>query len=89
MLNRGLNKTVQQALKEVDVILFLIEPGVLDQTDFKILSMIPGETPVVLAINKVDLLKDKNKLLGYIRYRPFVMIKYPNEETKNKLKILI
>ena len=60
MLNRGLNKTVQQALKEVDVILFLIEPGVLDQTDLKILSMIPGETPVVLAINKVDLLKDKN-----------------------------
>ena len=67
MLNRGLNKTVQQALKEVDVILFLIEPGVLDQTDLKILSMIPGETPVVLAINKVDLLKDKNKLLGYIK----------------------
>ena len=67
MLNRGLNKTVQQALKEVDVILFLIEPGVLDQTDLKILSMIPEATPVVLAINKVDLLKDKNKLLGYIK----------------------
>ena len=67
MLNRGLNKTVQQALKEVDVILFLIEPGVLDQTDLKTLSMIPEATPVVLAINKVDLLKDKNKLLGYIK----------------------
>ena len=67
MLNRGLNKTVQQALKDVDVILFLIEPGVLDETDKKILNMIPEETPIVLAINKVDLMKDKAKLLGYIK----------------------
>ena len=67
MLNRGLNKTVQQALKDVNVILFLIEPGVLDETDKKILNMIPEETPIVLAINKVDLMKDKAKLLGYIK----------------------
>ncbi len=67
MLNRGLNKTVQQALKDVDVILFLIEPGLLDETDKRILNMIPQEKPIVLAINKVDLLKDKNKLLHFIK----------------------
>ena len=65
MLNRGLNKTVQQALKDVDVILFLIEPGLLDETDKRILNMIPQEKPIVLAINKVDLLKDKNEFIEH------------------------
>tara|TARA_B100000780_G_scaffold219746_1_gene158803 strand:- start:329 stop:1222 length:894 start_codon:yes stop_codon:yes gene_type:complete len=63
-MNRGLNKTVKQALKDVDVILFLIEPNELDDTDKKILDMIPESTPTVLVINKIDQLKDKNKLLG-------------------------
>ena len=63
-MNRGLNKTVKQALKDVDVILFLIEPNELDETDKKILDMIPESTPTVLVINKIDQLKDKNKLLG-------------------------
>ena len=67
MMNRSLNKTVHQALKDVDVILFMIGPGVLDEIDSKILKMIPEVTPIVLAINKVDLLKEKSKLLGFIK----------------------
>ena len=67
MMNRSLNKTVHQALKDVDVILFMIGPGVLDEIDNKILKMIPEVTPIVLAINKVDLLKEKSKLLGFIK----------------------
>jgi|TARA_B110000003_G_scaffold253177_1_gene268295 GTPase len=65
-MNRSLNKTVKQVLKDVDVIVFLIEPNELDETDKKILGMIPAATPTVLVINKVDQLKDKNKLLGLI-----------------------
>ena len=38
MMNRSLNKTVHQALKDVDVILFMIGPGVLDEIDNKILK---------------------------------------------------
>ena len=57
---------MHQALKDVDVILFMIGPGVLDEIDNKILKMIPEVTPIVLAINKVDLLKEKSKLLGFI-----------------------
>lgn len=67
MMNRGLNKTVQQALSDVDVILFMIAPGILDEIDIKILKMIQEDTPIVLAINKVDLLKDKSKLLSFIK----------------------
>ena len=66
-MNRGLNKTVLQALREVDLVLFLIEPGLMDSTDEKILSMISTDTPVVLVINKVDLMKDKEKLLGLMK----------------------
>ena len=62
-----LNKTVKQALQDVDVILFLIEPRQLTEVDEKILQMIPKETPIVLVINKVDCLKDKTKLLELIQ----------------------
>ena len=66
-MNRGLNKTVLQVLREVDLVLFLIEPGPMDDIDEKILSMISADIPIVLVINKVDLMKDKEKLLGLIR----------------------
>lgn len=66
-MNRGLNKTVLQVLREVDLVLFLIEPGPMNDIDEKILSMISVDIPIVLVINKVDLMKDKEKLLGLIR----------------------
>jgi GTP-binding protein Era len=66
-LNKNLNKTVKQALQEVDVILFLIEPRKMTEVDEKILQMIPKETPIILVINKVDCLKDKTKLLELIQ----------------------
>ena len=66
-MNRGLNKTVLQVLREVDLVLFLIEPGPMDDIDEKILNMISADIPIVLVINKVDLMKDKEKLLGLIR----------------------
>ena len=66
-LNKNLNKTVKQALQDVDVILFLIEPRKMTEVDEKILQMIPKETPIILVINKVDCLKDKTKLLELIQ----------------------
>jgi len=66
-LNKNLNKTVKQALQDVDVILFLIEPRQMTEVDEKILQMIPKETPIILVINKVDCLKDKTKLLELIQ----------------------
>ena len=66
-MNRGLNKTVLQVLREVDLVLFLIEPGPMNDIDEKILSMISSDIPIVLVINKVDLMKDKEKLLELIR----------------------
>ena len=66
-MNKSLNKSVNQALKEVDLILFLSEPKELDSTDNKILQMIPTKTPILLIINKIDLVKDKNKILALMK----------------------
>jgi GTP-binding protein Era len=63
-MNKSLNKSVNQALKDVDLILFLSEPNKLDAIDKKILQMIPGSTPILLIINKIDLIKDKSKILA-------------------------
>ena len=52
-MNKSLNKSVNQALKDVDLILFLSEPNELDATDKKILQMIPNSTPILLIINKI------------------------------------
>ncbi len=92
-LNKNLNKTVKQALQDVDVILFLIEPRKMTEVDEKILQMIPKETPIILVINKVDCLKDKTKLLELIqvfkendRYKEIIPT---SVKKKNNLKQLL
>ncbi len=66
-LNKSLNKTVTQVLTEVDVVLFVIEPMKLGEADEKVLSMLPKDKPVLLVVNKADLMGDKNNLLPLIQ----------------------
>ena len=77
-LNKGLNKTVTQVLTEVDVVLFVIEPMKLGDADKKVLSLLPSDKPVLLVVNKADLMGDKNNLLPLIQdfdlLHPFVGI---------------
>jgi GTP-binding protein Era len=77
-LNKGLNKTVTQVLTEVDVVLFVIEPMELGDADKKVLSLLPKNKPVLLVVNKADLMGDKSNLLPLIQdfdlLHPFVGI---------------
>ncbi|MEQ1599572.1 MAG: GTPase Era [Methylotenera sp.] len=66
-LNKGLNKTVTQVLTEVDVVLFVIEPMKLGDADKKVLELLPKDKPVLLVVNKADLMGDKNNLLPLIQ----------------------
>ncbi|GBG15813.1 GTPase [Novimethylophilus kurashikiensis] len=66
-LNRTLNKTVQQVLAEVDVVLFVVEATQFGDADRKVLALLPKNRPVVLVINKADKLDDKSKLLPFIQ----------------------
>ena len=91
-LNKNLNKTVKQALQEVDVILFLIEPRQMTDVDKKILQMIPEDTPIILVINKVDRLKEKTKILELInvfkensRYKEIIPTSVKKRNNLNEL----
>ncbi len=66
-LNRGMNRTVKQVLSEVDVILFVVEATRFGEADRKVLEILPARTPVLLVVNKSDLLEDKGELLPYIQ----------------------
>ncbi|MBX3616060.1 GTPase Era [Nitrosomonas sp.] len=65
-LNKFMNRVVTQSAREVDVILFVIEAMRFDQRDIDALRVIPKNIPVILVINKIDQLTDKNLLLPFL-----------------------
>lgn len=66
-LNKSMNKTVTQVLGEVDVVFFVIEPIKLGEADERVLKLLPKDKPVILVVNKSDLMGDKNNLLPLIQ----------------------
>lgn len=77
-LNKSLNRTVTNVLAEVDIVLFVIEPMELGEADELVLKLLPKDKPVILVVNKSDLMGDKNNLLPLIQdfdlLYPFVNI---------------
>ncbi|AMO22099.1 GTPase Era [Ramlibacter solisilvae] len=53
-LNRSLNKTVQGAVGDVDLVLFVVEAGKFTPGDAKVLALLKPGIPVVLVANKLD-----------------------------------
>jgi len=65
-LNRIMNRSVTQALADVDVVLFVIEAGRWGPGEKEILRLLPSDRKVLLVINKIDRLADKSRLLPFI-----------------------
>ncbi|MFN3884422.1 MAG: GTPase Era [Rhodocyclaceae bacterium] len=65
-LNRVMNRTVNAVLADVDVILFVIDARRWRDADRAVLARLPKQKPIVLVINKIDRLADKNALLPFI-----------------------
>jgi len=66
-MNRYLNRTASAVLADVDVLLFVVQAGVFNREDKLVLNkIIDTKRPVVMAINKIDLLEDKAELLPFI-----------------------
>ncbi len=65
-LNRGMNRVVTSSLREVNVVLFVLEARHFDERDQQVLDLLPQDRPVILVINKADLLEDKAELLPFI-----------------------
>ena len=65
-LDRIMNRSVTQALADVDVVICVIEAGRRATAQRSIFKLLPRERPVILAINKIDRLTDKSQLLPCI-----------------------
>jgi GTP-binding protein Era len=65
-LNSVMNRTVTKSMHGVDVVVFVIEALYFDERDEQVLKLLPIEKPVILAINKVDRISDKSRLLPFL-----------------------
>ena len=62
-LNDRLNRTVRASLEGVDVVVWVIDAARLTAADRAVAALLPADVAVVVAVNKVDLLRDKAVLL--------------------------
>ena len=66
-LNRLMNRNVGRAMQDVDAVVMVIEAGRYGARDAAVLAQISDSVPVVLAINKVDRMRDKRTLLPFLQ----------------------
>ncbi len=66
-LNRSLNKTVQGAISDVDLILLVAEAGMFNQADAKVLSLLGADIPVLLVANKFDLIHRRGDIAPWLQ----------------------
>ncbi len=62
-MNRAMNRSVTQALVDVDAVIFVVEAGALKTEDREVMNLLPASVPVVLVVNKIDRMTDKAQLL--------------------------
>lgn len=65
-LNKALNRTVTDSLRDIDVVLFVVAADRYDDADESVRTLLPTDVPVILVINKVDQLARKDLLLPLI-----------------------
>lgn len=67
-LNRYLNRTARATLKDVDLLLFVVEAGTWTEEDQAVAADVAnGKTPCIVAVNKVDNLEKKEQLLPFLQ----------------------
>ncbi|MEJ2393915.1 MAG: GTPase Era [Candidatus Thiodiazotropha sp.] len=66
-MNRYLNRTARSVLSDVNLLIFVVEALRWTKEDEKVLAHLQqAEVPVILAVNKVDTVKQKETLLPYL-----------------------
>lgn len=66
-MNRAMNRVARTVLHEVDIILFIIEAMQWNPDDDLVLRQLKSaEKPVILVVNKIDRVKQKEMLLPFI-----------------------
>jgi GTP-binding protein Era len=66
-INRYMNRAANSVLNDVDLVLFVVQALQWTEEDEVVLSRLKDiKAPVLLVVNKIDKLADKNELLPYI-----------------------
>lgn len=67
-INRYMNQAARRALKDVDVIIFVVDGLIFTEEDEMVLKLVSqAHCPVILAVNKVDEISEKAKLLPHLK----------------------
>ena len=64
-LNRGMNRVVISSLRDVQVVVYVLEALHYDERDQAVLKLLPHNRPVLLVINKIDQVADKGLLFAF------------------------
>ncbi len=92
-LHRVMNRTVGQVAGEVDVVVLVVEANGWDERDDPVLALLPPKVPVVLALNKVDRVRDKARLARVLAdcsaKRDFAALVPVSAEKGTQLKALL
>ncbi len=71
VLNRVLNRTASSALHGVDAVVFVVQALSWSEDDQRAFELIErSEIPVFIAVNKVDRVQDKERLLPFLQELP-------------------
>ena len=62
-LNDRLNRTVRTSLDGIDVVVWVVDATRLTSADRAVVALLPADVAVIVAVNKVDLVRDKAALL--------------------------
>lgn len=66
-LNKALNRSAASILDDVDILVFVIEAMRWTDEDDNVLRQLKGRKNVILVVNKVDQVKEKEKLLPFLQ----------------------
>jgi GTP-binding protein Era len=67
-INRYMNRAASSAIRDVDVIVMVVDRTAWTEADQWVLEQVQAAAvPVILAVNKVDLLPDKSQLLPHLQ----------------------
>lgn len=86
-MNRMMNRVVTQALADVDVVVHVVEAGKWSEGDAKLLPLLPAPERTILAVGKIDALKNRDELFAFVSkimaLHPFGAV-VPVSATKNQ-----
>jgi len=66
-LNKSLNKAVQGAVGDVDVVFLVVEAGSFTSADEKVLSLLAAGIPTILVANKLDTMKNRPEIMQWLQ----------------------